>query len=182
MDWGLTGQYKGSRQVAGHRNDFVLGVNYFDGNKPGQAVRQQFRLLGALTNDNTENSSSVEVYGENWFYVAPTVSSLPVSSSTGRTAGWSTTTSSTGTIRARDATSTSTPRSACSGSQARASSFRQRLARLRATGLERAQPQRDARLRRSRAQTSWTAEIGTRGTDRGNSAWDLSLYRSWVAG
>ena len=74
LDWGLTGQYKGSRQVGGYRDDFIAGINFFAGTNRNKQFVNNFGVPGALTNDVTEQSSSVELYGENWFYVAPTLS------------------------------------------------------------------------------------------------------------
>ena len=47
---------------------------HFAGTNRNKQFVNNFGVPGALTNDVTEQSSSVELYGENWFYVVPTLS------------------------------------------------------------------------------------------------------------
>lgn len=181
LDWGVTGQYKGSRQLFGHRNDFVLGVNYFGGTNRNRQFRNNFGVPGALTNDNTEFSSSVEIYGENWFYATPEVSIV-----TGVQFNW--------------ANRTLTDNYLVNGNDSGAAAYfevnpkvgvlwepRKDL-QIFANVSRASEPPTWSELNPSVApgfaplapQTSWTAEIGTRGKLGENVGWDLSIYRSWV--
>jgi len=181
IDWGLTGQYKGSRQLFGRRNDFVAGVNYFSGSFRNRQFVNIFGSSGALTNDNTEFSSSVEVYGENWFYPIPELSIV-----TGLQLNW--------------ANRVLTDNYLVNGNDSGAASYfevnpkigvlwepRKNL-QFFANVSRASEPPAWSELNPSVApgfaplvpQTSWTAEIGTRGQIAGRLGWDLSIYRSWV--
>lgn len=181
LDWGLTGQYKGSRSVAGHRNDFVLGVNYFAGTNRNKQFANNFGVPGALTNDNTENSTSVEVYGENWFYVTPEVSIV-----TGLQLNWQTRVLTDNyLVNGNDSGSAAyfevNPKIGALWEPRPGLQFFANVSRA-------SEPPTWSELNPSVApgfaplapQTSWTAEIGTRGTIGGQFGWDLSIYRSWV--
>lgn len=181
LDWGLTGQYKGSRQVAGHRNDFVLGVNYFDGNNRNKQFANNFGLSGALTNDNTEISNSVEVYGENWFYVTPEVSIV-----TGLQLNWQNRIlidnfPANGNDSGSAAYFEVNPKIGVLWEPRKNLQFFANVSRA-------SEPPAWSELNPSVApgfanlapQTSWTAEIGTRGNIGPKLGWDLSIYRSWV--
>jgi iron complex outermembrane receptor protein len=181
LDWGITGQYKGTRQLAGHRDDFIVGVNYFGGTNRNKLFVNNFGLPGALTNDNTENSSSVELYGENWFYVAPTVSVV-----TGLQLNW--------------ANRNLIDNYLANGNDSGARTYFEVNPKIGAlwepdknlqvfANVSRAsEPPAWAELNPSAmpgfanlaAQTSWTAELGTRGNIGPRLAWDVSLYRSWI--
>ncbi|WP_439612772.1 TonB-dependent receptor family protein [Reyranella sp.] len=181
LDWGVTGQYKGSRQLFGHRNDFVVGANYFGGTNRNRQFVNRFGVPGPLTNDNTEFSSSVEIYGENWFYATPELSIV-----TGIQFNW--------------ANRVLTDNYLVNGNDSGAASYFEINPKIGALweprpGLQffanvsrASEPPTWSELNPSVApgfaplapQTSWTAEIGTRGKLGENVGWDLSLYRSWV--
>lgn len=181
LDWGVTGQYKGSRQLFSHRNDFVVGVNYFGGTNRNRQFVNSFGVPGALTNDNTEFSSSVEIYGENWFYATPELSIV-----TGIQFNW--------------ANRVLTDNYLVNGNDSGAASYFEINPKIGALweprpGLQffanvsrASEPPTWSELNPSVApgfaplapQTSWTAEIGTRGKLGDKLGWDLSLYRSWV--
>ncbi len=181
LDWGVTGQYKGSRQLFGHRNDFVVGANYFGGTNRNRQFVNRFGVPGPLTNDNTEFSSSVEIYGENWFYATPELSIV-----TGIQFNW--------------ANRVLTDNYLVNGNDSGAASYFEINPKIGALweprpGLQffanvsrASEPPTWSELNPSVApgfaplapQTSWTAEIGTRGKLGENVGWDLSIYRSWV--
>lgn len=181
MDWGITGQYKGSRQIAGHRNDFVVGVNYFGGTNRNKQFANNFGLSGALLNDNTETSSNVEAYGENWFCVTPEVSLV-----TGLQMSWT--------------NRWLTDNFIVNGNDSGARAYFEVNPKFGALWEPRKNLQFFANVSRSSeppawselnpsaapgfanlaAQTAWTAEIGTRGSIGPRLGWDLSIYRSWV--
>lgn len=181
LDWGATAQYKGSRQLLGHRNDFLVGVNYFGGTNRNRQFVNNFGKPGALTNDNTEYSSSVEVYGENWLYVAPTVSIV-----TGLQVNW--------------ANRWLVDNYLANGNDSGARSYFEVNPKIGILWEPRKNLQVFANVSRASeppawselnpsvmpgfanlaAQTSWTAEIGTRGNIGPKLAWDISLYRSWI--
>ena len=181
LDWGITGQYKGSRQVAGYRNDFIAGVNFFAGTNRNKQFVNNFGVPGALTNDVTEQSSSVELYGENWFYVAPTVSIV-----TGVQFNW--------------ANRALTDNYLVNGNNSGMRTYFEVNPKIGALWEPRKDLQFFANVSRASEpptwselnpsvapgfanlapQTSWTAEIGTRGKIGTNVGWDLSIYRSWV--
>ena len=181
LDWGVTGQYKGSRQLFGHRNEFIVGANYFGGTNRNRQFVNRFGVPGPLTNDNTEFSSSVEIYGENWFYATPELSIV-----TGIQFNW--------------ANRVLTDNYLVNGNDSGAASYFEINPKIGALweprpGLQffanvsrASEPPTWSELNPSVApgfaplapQTSWTAEIGTRGKLGENVGWDLSLYRSWV--
>lgn len=181
IDWGLTGQYKGTRQVFGYRNDFVVGVNYFDGNIRAKQFVNNFGVPGALTNDNTEKSGSVEVYGENWFYPMPELSFV-----TGLQLNWANRVLVDNyLVNGNDSGSAAyfevNPKIGVLWEPRKNLQFFANVSRA-------SEPPAWAELNPSAApgfaplvpQTSWTAEIGTRGQINGRLGWDISLYRSWV--
>ena len=181
MDWGTTAQYKGTRPIAGFRDDFLVGVNYFGGTNRNRQFANNFGLPGALLNDVTENSSSVELYGENWFYVAPTLSVV-----TGVQFNW--------------ANRFLTDNYLANGNDSGARAYFEVNPKVGALWEPNKNLQVFANVSRASeppawselnpsvapgfanlaAQTSWTAEIGTRGNIGPRLAWDISLYRSWV--
>lgn len=181
IDWGLTGQYKGTRQLFGHRNDFVVGANYFNGNNRNKQFVNNSGIPRALTNDNTELSTSVELYAENWFYPIPELSIV-----TGVQVNW--------------ANRTLIDNFPANGNDSGSANYfevnpkigvlwepRKNL-QVFANVSRASEPPAWSELNPSAApgfaplvpQTSWTAEIGTRGRIADTIGWDLSIYRSWV--
>lgn len=61
------------QQIAGHRNETTLGINYFTGIMEAKQFVNVGGRRAALTSDSDQISRTWEVYGENAFYVAPTV-------------------------------------------------------------------------------------------------------------
>lgn len=181
MDWGATAQYKGSRQVFGHRNDFIVGANYFGGTNRNKQFVNNFGLPGALLNDNTENSSSVEIYGENWFYPTPEVAIVA-----GIQLNWANRVLTDNyLVNGNDSGSAAyfevNPKIGVLWEPRKDLQFFANVSRA-------SEPPAWSELNPSAApgfaplapQTSWTAEIGTRGKLNENLGWDLSIYRSWV--
>ena len=183
MDWGLTAQYKGTRQLfGGHRNDFVIGANYFQGTNRAKLFANNFGLPGAITNDNTELASSIELYGENWFFPTPALSIV-----TGLQVNWANRTLIDNLLtNGNDSGYASyfevNPKIGVLWEPRKNLQFFANVSRA-------SEPPTWSELNPSVApgfaplapQTSWTAEIGTRGkllNDR--LGWDLSIYRSWV--
>jgi iron complex outermembrane receptor protein len=181
MDWGLTAQYKGTRQIAGRRNDFVLGVNYFAGTNRAKLFQNNFGLPGALTNDNTEQSSSIELYGENWFYLQPELAIV-----TGLQVNW--------------ANRTLIDNFSLNGNDSGSRNYFEINPKIGVLWEPRPKFQVFANVSRSSEpptwselnpsvapgfanlapQTAWTVEVGTRGNIGPTFGWDLSVYRSWV--
>lgn len=181
LDWGLTSQYKGSRQVGGYRDDFIAGINFFAGTNRNKQFANNFGVPGALTNDVTEQSSSVELYGENWFYVAPTVSIV-----TGVQVNWANRALTDNYLVNGNDSGTRTyfevnPKIGALWEPRKGLQFFANVSRA-------SEPPAWSELNPSVApgfanlapQTSWTAEIGTRGSIAPTLGWDLSIYRSWV--
>jgi iron complex outermembrane recepter protein len=73
LDWGGTAQYRGTRDLAGFKNEFTLGLNAFVGENRNRTYANIGGNRGALTNDNMEKSLNIDLYGENRFWVHPTV-------------------------------------------------------------------------------------------------------------
>ncbi|MEK9969700.1 MAG: TonB-dependent receptor [Ferrovibrio sp.] len=61
------------QQIAGHRNETTLGVNFFGGLMEARQFNNAGGARGALLSDSDQISRTWEVYGENAFYVLPTV-------------------------------------------------------------------------------------------------------------
>lgn len=61
------------QQIAGHRNETTLGINYFGGTMEAKQFANSGGRRGALTSDSDQISRTWEIYGENAFYVVPTV-------------------------------------------------------------------------------------------------------------
>jgi len=61
------------QQIAGHRNETALGVNVFGGLMEAKQFNNVGGSRGALQSDSDQISRTWEVYGENAFYVLPTV-------------------------------------------------------------------------------------------------------------
>lgn len=59
--------------IAGRKNEFVVGFNYIGGVNHARQYQNVGGARGNLINDVDERSDNVEVYGENSFYVLPTV-------------------------------------------------------------------------------------------------------------
>ncbi|WP_374301135.1 TonB-dependent receptor family protein [Ferrovibrio sp.] len=66
-------RWTGDTQVAGHRNEMTLGLNYFTGNNHAKSFTNVGGARGSLTADADQTSDTLEVYGENAFYVVPDV-------------------------------------------------------------------------------------------------------------
>jgi iron complex outermembrane receptor protein len=61
------------QQIAGHRNETTLGVNFFGGRMEAKQFNNVGGSRGALLSDSDQISRTWELYGENAFYVLPTV-------------------------------------------------------------------------------------------------------------
>jgi len=61
------------QQIAGHRNETTLGVNYFGGRMEAKQFNNVGGSRGALLSDSDQISRTLELYGENAFYVLPDV-------------------------------------------------------------------------------------------------------------
>ncbi len=61
------------QQIAGHRNETTLGVNFFAGRMEAKQFNNVGGSRGALLSDSDQISRTWELYGENAFYVLPTV-------------------------------------------------------------------------------------------------------------
>lgn len=61
------------QQIAGHRNETTLGINYFGGRMEARQFSNVGGSRGTLLSDSDQISRTTEVYGENAFYVVPTV-------------------------------------------------------------------------------------------------------------
>lgn len=61
------------QQIAGHRNETTLGLNYFAGTMEAKQFVNTGGRRGALTSDSDQISRTWELYGENAFYVLPQV-------------------------------------------------------------------------------------------------------------
>ncbi len=181
LDWGVTGQYKGSRQIAGHRNDFIVGVNYFGGTSRAKLNVNNFGVPGALTNDNTETSSSVELYGENWFYLTPTFSVV-----TGIQFNWAGRwLADNYVVNGNDTGSRGyfqiNPKIGALWEPSKNLQFFANVSRAsEPPAWTELNPSVAPGFANLAAQTAWTAEVGTRGNIGPRLSWDISLYRSWV--
>lgn len=61
------------QQIAGHRNETTLGVNYFGGLAEARQFSNVGGARGALLSDSDQVSRTLELYGENAFYIIPQV-------------------------------------------------------------------------------------------------------------
>lgn len=66
-------RWTGEQQIAGHRNQTTLGLNYFGGTNHARQYNNISGSKGALTSDSDQVSRTVELYGENAFHVIPEV-------------------------------------------------------------------------------------------------------------
>jgi iron complex outermembrane receptor protein len=61
------------QQIAGHRNETTLGINYFGGLMEARQFVNVGGSRGALTSNADQVSRNWELYGENAFYIVPDV-------------------------------------------------------------------------------------------------------------
>ncbi|WP_300295538.1 TonB-dependent receptor [Ferrovibrio sp.] len=66
-------RWTGDTQLAGHRNEFTLGINYMTGLNHARVYANSGGARGALVSDADQTSNNLDVYGENAFYVIPEV-------------------------------------------------------------------------------------------------------------
>lgn len=66
-------RWTGDLEVAGHRNEMTFGANYFAGVNHAKVFGNVGGARGALNSNSDQKSSTVELFGENAFYVVPTV-------------------------------------------------------------------------------------------------------------
>ncbi len=66
-------RWTGDLDLAGHRNDVTLGANYFAGVNHAKVFGNAGGSRGALSANSDQTSRTAEVYGENAFYIVPTV-------------------------------------------------------------------------------------------------------------
>lgn len=59
------------QQIAGHRNETTLGVNYFVGQMDAKQFTNIGGRRGSLISDSDQISRTLEIYGENAFYAIP---------------------------------------------------------------------------------------------------------------
>lgn len=181
LDWGGTGQYRGTRQLGGHRNDFVVGLNVFGGTNRNKQFVNNFGVPGALTNDVTETSSSVELYGENWFFVTPEISVV-----TGLQFAWANRMLQDNYLANGNDSGTRAyfdinPKLGVLWEPRKDLQFYANVSRAsEPPAWSELNPSVAPGFANLAAQTSWTAEFGTRGKLGDRLGWDLSIYRSWV--
>lgn len=163
-------------QLAGHRNDYTVGINATTGHVDALQYTNVRGSRGAKTADGDQDASEIDVYGENQFYVTP---------------DWSLVTGLQGMYAVRDFTNNVTP----------ANSDRETFTALNPKIGTVWTVQKNAQIfanisRSSEAptfselvqapiagfvpldmQTAWTGEIGTRG-HQGRLAWDATAYHA----
>jgi iron complex outermembrane receptor protein len=73
LDWGGTAQYRGERQLAGFKDEFTAGLNVFIGQNRNRTYVNNGGNRGALTNDVMERALNIDLYGENRFWLLPSL-------------------------------------------------------------------------------------------------------------
>ncbi|WP_370151491.1 TonB-dependent receptor family protein [Ferrovibrio sp.] len=73
INGGGFGRWTGETELAGHRNEMALGINYFTGVNQARSYTNAGGSRGSLTADADQISNTFEIYGENAFYVIPEV-------------------------------------------------------------------------------------------------------------
>lgn len=66
-------RWTGDLELAGHRNEVTFGANYFAGVNHAKVFANAGGSRGALSAHSDQTSRTVELYGENAFYVVPDV-------------------------------------------------------------------------------------------------------------
>lgn len=70
-DYGLFGRITDDRQIAGHRNRFIAGVNVHNGTLDNRQFANIGGNKGALLSSSLDKSNNTSVYVENSFYLVP---------------------------------------------------------------------------------------------------------------
>ncbi len=180
-DWGGSVQYKGARTLGGLKNEFLVGVNLFAGTNRNRQYANLFGSKGNLTNDNTETSSNVELYGENRLYVTSDVALIA-----GIQVAWANRMlqdnfPANGDDSGARAFVSANPRIGVLWQPRKTLQIFANVSRAsEPPTFSELNPSAAPGFANLAAQKSWTAEIGTRGSWGERIAWDLSLYRSWI--
>lgn len=171
-------RWTGDLELAGHRNEFTLGTNYFAGLNRAKVFANAGGSRGALSAESDQTSRTVELYGENAFYVVPEVALI---------AGLQ------GTLANRDYDD----KYLSNGNQSFDRNYDSVNPKLGARWDYAPRQQAFANLSWSsepppfselgtttvqnnlKSQRSKTAELGTRGS-HGDIAWDAALYHAWL--
>jgi iron complex outermembrane receptor protein len=181
FDWGATAQYTGTRSIGRFKDEFLAGVNYFGGTNRNKLYANVFGARGALTNDVTEKSGSVEAYAENRFYVVPEVALV-----TGLQLEWASRVlydnfpGNGNDSGARDYFNANPKLGVLWQASEQIQVFANYSRAAEPPAWSELNPSAAPGFANLAAQTSWTLEIGTRGSLGERLRWDLSLYRSWV--
>lgn len=174
--YGAFTRLKAHDQLAGHRNDYTVGVNATTGHLDALQYTNVRGSRGTKTADADQDAAEIDVYGENQFYVTPK---------------WSLVTGVQGMIALRDFTNNVSP----------ANNDRETFTALNPKMGTVWDVRKDAQIfanisRSSEAptfselvqaplagfvpldmQTAWTGEVGTRGR-HGRAGWDVTAYHA----
>ena len=171
-------RWTGDLELAGHRNEVALGANYFAGVNHAKVFANAGGNRGALSANSDQTSVTTELYGENAFYIVPSVALI---------AGLQ------GTLASRDYDD----KFLGNGNQSFDRNYDSVNPKLGARWDYAAQQQAFANFSWSsepppfselgtttvqnnlKTQKSKTAELGARGS-RGDLAWDAAVYYAWV--
>jgi iron complex outermembrane receptor protein len=177
-NYGVFTRYQGRHDMAGHRNETTFGLSFTTGKTDALQYVNAGGSRGALTGNSDQRADSVELYGENQFFVTP-----DLALSLGAQIAYST----------RDYDNILNPALSdtnnyfafnpkvgalwdfAPGQQLFANASRSQEAptysELVQTGV--------AGFVSLEAQKAWTLELGTRGKAR-RFAWDATVYHAWV--
>jgi iron complex outermembrane receptor protein len=181
FDWGITGQYKGAREVAGLTDEFLIGLNFFAGTNRNRIFANVFGTKGALTNDVNETSTSVELYGESRLWVVPELALIA-----GLQVNWANRMLEdnflvNGNDSGARAYVSANPRVGVLWQANRELQFFANVSRAsEPPAFSELNPSVAPGFANLEPQKSWTVEIGSRGRFGERLAWDVSLYRAWL--
>ncbi|HEX2889800.1 TonB-dependent receptor [Vineibacter terrae] len=179
-DGGASVRWTGTATVAGLRNDYVVGANLFTGVNVNKTYVNNNGRRGALTNHVDERSTNVELYAENRLYLDPTLAFIVGAQLGHARRSLDDKFLANGDDSGRKIFNSVNPKIGVLwqprkdwqvfGNVSRASE---------PPTFAELNPSASPGFANLKPQTSWTAEIGTRGTWRGV-GFDLSVYRAWI--
>jgi iron complex outermembrane receptor protein len=178
LNGGGFARWTDEQQIAGHRNETTLGINYFGGRMEAKQFNNVGGSRGALLSDSDQISRTTEIYGENAFYVVPTVALIAGLQGTFAYREYKDEFRGDGNQSFKRNYDSINPKIGARWDYAPQqqlftnfswSNEPPPFSELGTTGVQ----------NNLRAQESKTLEIGTRGK-AGDFAWDAAIYRAWL--
>jgi len=179
VNYGLSGKYQGEGELSQHRNKLTLGSNIRAATMKAQVFTNVGGSHGNRIGNNNQLSNNYEMFAENQWYATPEVSLI---------------TGGQGIVARRENENRITPSASDTGYYKALSPKLGALwdvtptQQIFANVSKSYEPPTFSELTQTgvatnfallSAQKAWTAELGTRGSER-HIAWDATVFRSWV--